>query len=894
MMRQSSLTISSAPDLLETDDDHRPSHERVLYTKLLKFREEHLENYQGPIMEYSSSDHHHVPVVHPPPVPRLSMRSSTRASLNASRVTSHYANKSVSQYALLNEDEVWKRRKTRHPSVAETEHSYDPFRSSRRPMPVSADHAKVTVLRPDSSHSQTKPDEKRLPSRVSLRQPAFDRIDEVGDYSIVSSPPPGSRVCSQISQNRSMSRGVSRVSIASSSSAGRRVSSATSKRRVSFARKRRVVSAKQPASKPPTEPLPSPPPLTLQQRFIHDGLKASQTLPVSAPATASSAQVVRSRKPVNRTNVKRDSGFWREETHRVSSELGKVCDEAFNRDSAISSAITTDASDPDRHSKSTVTSVSIHERSMTHSNDWKARLDRPLPPPPPEYLGNFAQRELAKAREMLRQRADDPTLATPGCLDDVIAHLDRLMQPSTARIDEEARRAVSAPQERSSGAGLEPRKDTFERFLESGYTGLRTISEPVKQAQKTWDIGDTIRLVEADEGSSQISPTKPLTIRKKSSVSGPSDGSVRKRASDEAPSHQLKDNPWSYAEWRSSGLALNEVPLPQIDEENKENMGLPAPKKRTWFGRGMNMKKQQQQTGEERAATATQKSARRALGELAVNDVVDWDKFGSNRLAEDLPPRKERGRFFKIFGRQEKRDGPSAFRAGYSGTGVFTIRAPCFSALTLVGNYDLDDSHSQTTASTTINLPNHEERDHLSGAVDRAASSSTSHTIRLDNPSVGDQQVPPPVVIKPHTNWFARFLRIKPASYMLCLQISRVQARKVIASILRGWKKFGLRDLVIDKARCIICVRVDAKNGESHLNSILPSLIYLHRAPSSPLRLEMLSLWPQHSTSNLWHSGSNFSLFYIAADVQTCPWPRSHKKRGRSQVWSGSLRHWRV
>ena len=785
----------------------RPSHERVVYAKLLKYRDEHLENYQGPIMEYSQSDHHHVPISQPPPVPKLPVRSSTRASLTAPRHASNRMSKSTSQYTLLHEDPIRKRQKTRHPSVADTEHSYDPFRSSRQPIDLPADHARVTVLRPGSSGSQQKKDGKRIPSRVSLRYPAIERIDEVGDYSVISSPPVQSRISSRTSQPGRISHGVSRLSMTSTSSTGRKVSSVSSKRHVSFPRNRRILTGQHPASKPPTEPLPSPPPLTLNQRFVSDGYKMPHTLPTSqtvTAASASSAQIVRSRKPMPRAQMNRNSAYWKEESQRLSSELSKVCDEAFNRDSAISSTIaTTTTSQPDRHSKSTETSISLHETATNQINERNPILDRPLPPPPAEYLGNYAQRELAKARELLKQRAADPSLGAPGCLDDVIAHLDRLMQPSTARIYEEERRAASAPQQRLSGVGLEPRKDTFERFLENGYTGLRAISEPMKDTpRKTGLKRDTIRLVEADEASTKISPTKPLTIHKRSNGSAPSDGTVRGKKTMAEPD-QLRDNHRSYAEWRSAGMEVSNDSLSQIGEENKENAGISAPKKRTWFGRGGNTTK----------PLATKGQTRTALGELAVEHVANCDKRASNGSSEEFPPRKGRGRFFKIFAKPEKRE---LHRPPYAGTlGKFiyhVIPLPPIDCSSAVASYDLANAQSQTTA-TTSTCPERETSAFMSGALAPAESTSSTSTMRPNRSLIQDNEVPAPAVIKPHSNWFARFLRIKPASYALCLQISRVQARKEIVSILRGWKKYGLKDLVVDKTRCIIAGRVDGKNG---------------------------------------------------------------------------------
>lgn len=43
---------------------------------------------------------------------------------------------------------------------------------------------------------------------------------------------------------------------------------------------------------------------------------------------------------------------------------------------------------------------------------------------------------------------------------------------------------------------------------------------------------------------------------------------------------------------------------------------------------------------------------------------------------------------------------------------------------------------------------------------------------------------------------------------------SKRRARQEIASIFREWKKYGLKDVVVDKRRNIIFGRVDAKNRE--------------------------------------------------------------------------------
>lgn len=74
---------------------------------------------------------------------------------------------------------------------------------------------------------------------------------------------------------------------------------------------------------------------------------------------------------------------------------------------------------------------------------------------------------------------------------------------------------------------------------------------------------------------------------------------------------------------------------------------------------------------------------------------------------------------------------------------------------------------------------------------------------------------PPPREIQPqHQNWLARFLRIKPAVSVLCFQVSKIRARKEIAGVLREWRKYGIRDIVVDKDAGRIWARVAEKNCE--------------------------------------------------------------------------------
>lgn len=118
----------------------------MLYTKLLRFREERLENYEGPTIEYSNSDYHHAA--------GQEQIISTIESLQPPLPSSRH-----SRYSILDENSSRRSKSQNHrrqPSAADTEHSYDPFRalSKKQMTKAEAEQAKITILRAASAASR--------------------------------------------------------------------------------------------------------------------------------------------------------------------------------------------------------------------------------------------------------------------------------------------------------------------------------------------------------------------------------------------------------------------------------------------------------------------------------------------------------------------------------------------------------------------------------------------------------------------------------------------------------------------------------------------------------------------------------------------------------------------
>ncbi|KAL2161240.1 hypothetical protein VTH06DRAFT_8460 [Thermothelomyces fergusii] len=66
--------------------------------------------------------------------------------------------------------------------------------------------------------------------------------------------------------------------------------------------------------------------------------------------------------------------------------------------------------------------------------------------------------------------------------------------------------------------------------------------------------------------------------------------------------------------------------------------------------------------------------------------------------------------------------------------------------------------------------------------------------------------------IEVQQNWLARLFRVKPAMRYLCFSILKRRARQEVAILLREWRKYGIRDVEVDKVRNIIFAKVGPKN----------------------------------------------------------------------------------
>ncbi|KAI9875894.1 MAG: hypothetical protein M1830_007823 [Pleopsidium flavum] len=831
--------------LIERLLSEEPNHEKVFYQALLKFREDQLENYQGPSLEYSTSDYHHVPR----PIRRAA--SSRHTYLQAE---GH--NRRRSQFSIVSDDLPRKREGYyQEPNATDTLESYDPFRSSRTPIAdTSAQYANITVWRGSSMASR-----KRAASHAaSFRHPVLARLQGQDVANFPSSPPSmatsgGAR--DSLTPDTIVRRYNTRSSFASSkrrgsSSAGLR-RSLSYKRGVSFSHfQGRSTSEKL----PPKEEQPA---LPSALRAGYSGRSASQEPEIAHPPATDSSPlqtsqpVVRSRKNITVHGVvdlaarkaKTASHYWKEDTRKVSSELENLCDEAFNRSSVSSSVHTADTHRLSNVYESPTTSLSVSGNSGTSSTvtptvETAKKKDplrhRPLPEPPLGAHDPYTQRELAKTRERLLQRAAEGNVPQ-GYLDGVIAHLDRLMQPSSSRFPtSDSRRVASAPDPMSSSEpgylpiiseeGRHPGRNDSGTLLERGQYGYRATSQPVYRSTRppskrgNTDDKATIRVVQHDD-QSPLPPIKPLTIRKKSGQGASSTATNEPwQQSESAPppqnlaksqqvhrenavtnhSRQVSEGERGYLNRDLRYVGLGTV----LEDEHKTNQGHDTrtgsgeQKRRGWFKRSHNFTKFRYS---DRGPTPPGKDlpplqhwqsldSRSSGKELQNDDLTNGEEF-MHRIEQKKSTGRGKGKFFKIFSKRDsKEQNASELALGSKFLVTMTDRPD----LMLSAANDSDETSSIATSITN------------SRSFRNDRTSDNGNKSGVDGPHRSIQPQP--------QNWLARFFHIKPASKTLCFQVTKQRARREVVSILREWRKYGMGDVVVDKTRGRVWSRVDEKN----------------------------------------------------------------------------------
>lgn len=630
---------------------YRPNHEKMFYNALIKFRDEQLENYHGPPLEYSASDYHHISR------PPAATRAVAKHSKNG-RLQGHARRRS--QFSILTETS----RRSNSGREPESSASYDPFRASRTPVATSTvQYATVTIHRDDNVHK--KPE---------------DVLVEVHDDTAVlpSSPPRADVIPSSsveiIQWNRKKKAQRSFHSRSSLATSRRGYSPAPQHR----ARYRRNVSFRHIRNKSGGgSSAKSAGDYAKSQGSIVDLLvneKSSNLLAATPSSVRMSSPVLPAQPAVVRTSDvvasldqdllvrKIRDNFWGEETRKVSHEFSQICEEAFNR-SSVSTGHTAVST------ATTATSMSIHEEAAEKSQVGESReaLDKIADLP-----ASYTVKELAETRRKLIEHSTKAEAAgLPDYLGEVIAHLDRLIEQDIARSKAKSEFVAENSNRRTLSEPLtKPVADTgyLPSISEEIFTPLETSSgydlervdhhatpEPSPRVSQNLEAKSTIRVVPKDSSFPAIEDIKPLTIRKRSAVTeAPVLVCKSRHSSASSVIHVRKQGVPSEQRTSSNSVATSlrynsqsPMVLETISESSDSRRSSAKPsneKKWSWFG------KHKSHVHEENSQEATLPSVKAApAGSVSIEARIDTEE----KVPRKASGEKSRSSFLKIFSKKK-------------------------------------------------------------------------------------------------------------------------------------------------------------------------------------------------------------------------------------------------
>ncbi|KAK3076802.1 hypothetical protein LTS18_012020, partial [Coniosporium uncinatum] len=317
----------------------------------------------------------------------------------------------------------------------------------------------------------------------------------------------------------------------------------------------------------------------------------------STPAVQSE-HIVRSRKenlvaPAPRLSVRSAQSpgrYIEREARKVSTELEKACEEAFNR-SSIGSSIHTNATDkPSPYSDTPPSSVSHGPSPVINKAstlDSRAIANRPLPPLPTETPKTYTARELAETRHRLAARYAESGEDGRGYYESILQHLDNLLPPQ----HRDGSRAASAPQSSADHVTYLPAISEESRLADGDEEDLpgpatarryhRSVTEPFRSRTGK---SHTIRMVEPSSPCPPgEKPIAPLNIRKVSGASS-STGSASRPSGNDITAGKTPQGGRFYGRYRPN-ITIHEDD--DADEDNVLEAGKDdsMSKRKNWWSR---------------------------------------------------------------------------------------------------------------------------------------------------------------------------------------------------------------------------------------------------------------------------------------------------------------------
>lgn len=785
---------------------NRANQEKYFYSALRKYHTDQLENYQPsahhPVV-HSNSDHHH-----------NTRHAPTRQDLDELPTQKH--KRSQSGYSILNNEHLQSKHSFYESPASEA--SYDPFRASRQP--IIAEHAvmnqNVTVYRGHSNGSR----KLRPATAMGNRTGSSLRIQALRNSKR------SSAAISRGSSNRSTPshrtgsvtrRSMSRSSLASShwpsSPPVVARSGGLGRRGVSFSHLRDRRSSVATASTFDTDAMACAvyssshrPHTSIGSYGSSPRAKTTRQSPASRSQSRSTPSTevprLKLRKPESPTK------YIQGEARKVSMELGKVMEEAFNR-SSVGSSIRTTGTDvyQDALQYDTPPTSFSNARDSGGSTlvtpSIKARVvQRPLPPIPSETPNTFLQRKLAETRAEIARRLDEEGNGTEH-FNEVLEHLDRLMIPPI-----NGKRTVSAPAK--SPEHLTPLHVIPEEAKADGgdvfdacSPHYRVVTDPIRpQGRRAVTEQQTIRLV--NESPTRIAP---LNIRKRSGASTLSkpdnDGAAMPRS---APVVQ-HSNVRSYQDVKTDLLAARgngAVPAPDTQSTVIKK------KKSLWFRRNT----QEKDRGLEKQETQVKK--KQSNGLLQIPEA--WQGL-DDRIKDDKPPVSNTHLDISKHN-QKQSDGSNGSEFPIRNTSSAAAKSDGAQRKGFFGFLGKKTKEEKGRKPMELGGKNFRlslvaYKNSRSRAGDFSSSSSILSAFDLgpehnsnDTSDTATRNGPPEMQM----NWLSRFLHIKPASKALCFHIGRGKVRQDLVHLLRDWQRFGVRNVSFDREKNTISANIDKNN----------------------------------------------------------------------------------
>lgn len=496
---------------------------------------------------------------------------------------------------------------------------------------------------------------------------------------------------------------------------------------------------------------------------------------------------------------KRVSHVWKNDVRKLSSSLAKDCDTAFYRASgttvsgvgtARSSAFESlDVGTPASSLHDDILSATHFDQDGSKRSSRDREQDRPLPARPERSASTRAELEDLR-RIAMTQRITGNGEFSASHLERMVTHIDDLLEPSPHKRPEvKGRRTASAPvrtQQQNEGhygtlqaineASFEesPRRERmsdYDEFLarERSRNSNRYSSAPETYGSTSHVPKNLGRVPELSKASQTPAPSSPLPARPTAPLN------IRKRSSQTAaPLSPLV---------LSSDITGHETSgkRPDINKQHSNASQSTAANRFTYS----------EDLSDPPMSTihTARKKKTNWFGRTSSNEVED------STLPADVTAPSQSSSDRTVPPLHDLKVPEPAPKKGLLGLGRFFKK------------------NSKEAASNSVFQI--QEGDDLSiTSID-----DQSRRAKMKQTEVEPRQ------IATQRNWWARLFHVKPAKRYLAFTVSKHRARRELANLLREWKKYGVRDVIVDSQRNMIFARIGPKNCKFEINAKTRTLL---------------------------------------------------------------------